>query len=1084
MRGFLKVLGVLTCVVLLPTAVFAQSAGASIAGVVKDTSGAVLPGVTVQVASPAMIEKVRETVTDGSGQYRFVDLRPGTYTVTATLTGFNTFKRDNLEVSGTGVLSIPVEMKVGAIEETVTVSGETPVVDLQSTVKERVMSKDVIEALPTGRMYNSLGVLIPSVNSSARDVGGNLGDTMASLTSHGSSGNDSRVLQNGLNVMTLQTAGGNIGGMVPNTNAAQEVAIDTSAASAERSAGGVSINFIPRDGGNTIRGSMFATGAYEGQQASNFTQDLQDQGLTLVNKYKLNWDFNPGVGGPVLKDKLWYYYTYRNNGAFNYAAGMFYNTNEFLPNVYTYSPNANRPALSQHGDWYDSQLRMTWQMDPKNKFAGTWDQQYYCKCPNGISATTAPEAANDRRFPTQQLLHAEWWSPLTSKILIEFVALHRTERWGNMDLRPTSQGGSLNVTAAQYALYSQMIGVTQTNGTVGVPNGLAFHGPGGNFNNNWVPNYTYRYAVSYITGAHAFKVGGEDAFGYVASTSYLPSLDALNRPVRYRISGSGPLNNAPVFDQVTIQEQPVTTKQDVNHNFGLFAQDRWTMDRLTLTGGIRYDWFVSSVPSQTLGPSSIGRPGAVFPEIPDAQNMKDWTPRMGAAYDLRGDGKTAVKVSLNKYVAGQGGGSLTGSASPIGKLTGSSSRTWNDANGNAIVDCDLTNAAKNGECTNTGSVSFNTLTVPGATPDNPSGLTDFNARRGWGIRSYNWEFSAGVQREIMPRVSMDISYFRRWFGNFTATDNLNVAPSDFRTFNIVTPLDTRLPGGGGQTVTGFSDFTNVAAATVAANNRTVFTDDIGANQVDHWNGVDVNINARFQNGLLLQGGTSTGRHYTNNCDVSALLPESLGNNPQSYCNQMEPFRTQVKAVAAYTLPRYASLPSTMAMVFQNIQIAGTFQSIPGNELNATYSMTAAEFANPLLSDLATQTGCLDNGAGGTGLPRAAGLCNGATKTVAINSPVTVYDNRQNQLDMRLGKILRFGRTRTTVNFDVFNVFNDNTVLSRNNSLSKTAGNGILNGQVQPNGSQLLQADGLPHTLWAPTSILQARFFKISATFDF
>ncbi|MGB7219093.1 MAG: carboxypeptidase-like regulatory domain-containing protein, partial [Vicinamibacterales bacterium] len=163
MRGYLAVLGALAGSVLLSTAAFAQ--GGSIAGVVRDTSGAVLPGVTVEAASPALIERVRSAVTDGSGQYRIVDLRPGTYTVTATLTGFNTFKRDGIDVSGSGVFTINAELKVGAIEESVTVSGETPVVDLQSTTRERVMSKDVIDALPTGRTYFALGVLVPGVNS-------------------------------------------------------------------------------------------------------------------------------------------------------------------------------------------------------------------------------------------------------------------------------------------------------------------------------------------------------------------------------------------------------------------------------------------------------------------------------------------------------------------------------------------------------------------------------------------------------------------------------------------------------------------------------------------------------------------------------------------------------------------------------------------------------------------------------------------------------------------------------------------------------------------------------------------------------
>jgi hypothetical protein len=1114
MRGFLKVLGLLICVVLLPTGVFAQSAGASLAGVVKDTSGAVLPGVTVTVASEALIEKMRETVSDGTGQYRFVDLRPGTYTVTATLTGFNTFKRDNIELSGTGVFTIPVEMKVGAIEETVTVSGETPVVDLQSTVKERVMSKDVIAALPTGRMYNSLGVLIPSVNSSSRDVGGQLGDTMASLTAHGGSGGDQRVLQNGLNVMTLQTGGGNIGGMVPNTNAAQEVAIDTSAASAERQTGGVTVNFIPRDGGNTIRGSMFATGAYQSQQASNLTQALQDQGLVSLSNYKMNWDFNPGVGGPIMKDKLWYYYTYRNNGAQQYAAGMFYNQNEFLPNNYQRVPNPSRPGLAIHGDWWDSELRLTWQMDPKNKFAGTWDQQYYCRCPNGVSSTVSPEAGNDRRFPTQQLLHGEWWSPLTSKILIEFVALHRTERWGNMDLRPTDQGGSLNVTPAQYALYPQMIGVTQTAGD-SIPS-VVFHGPSAIFNNNWVPNYTYRWAVSYITGAHAFKVGGQDSFGYILQNNYIPTLDpgsasegGIQRPVRYTFSTT----NTP--SSVTVFQTPYTTKVDQNHDMGLFVQDRWTLDRLTLTGGVRYDWNTGEIPGQDLAASTLGRPAIHFDGIQHANNYMDWTPRAAAAYDLFGDGKTAVKVSLNKYVAGLTANGIAAGANPIGRLTNSASRNWTDTNGNFIVDCDLTNAAVNGECTNAGSPPTAAQIAGGCPAAStalnclvPTALVDQGIRANadggalWNTRGYNWEFSAGVQRELIPRVSLDVSYFRRWFGNFTVTKNTSVTPADFRSFDIVAPVDARLPGGGGYPVTGFVDFNNLTAAKATAVNAVQLTDSLGANQIQHWNGVDVNINARLQNGLLLQGGTSTGRTYNNTCDVVALAPETLGNNPASFCQSTEPWLTQVKAVAAYTLPRYAQLPATLALVLENVQMAGTFQSIPGGAMQATYTMSAQntysgtgkpqnplgnELNDPALSTLAGLT-CT----GGA----APGLCNGSSKSVNLLAPTQVYDDRQNQLDLRVGKILRFGRTRTSLNFDIFNVTNANTVLSRNNAIARNLGfastaNNAAIVQTPAVGAVNQAPQGVlvggfntSNTLWTPTSVLQARFYKISATFDF
>ncbi len=1067
------------------------------AGVVKDTSGLVLPGVTVQIASPAMIEKVRDTVTDGTGQYRFVDLRPGTYSVTATLTGFNTFKRDNVEVSGTAVFTINADLKVGSIEETVTVSGETPVVDLQSTSRERVMSAEVLESLPTGRWYAHIGVLVPGVTSAGRDVGGTLDSMGGSLAAHGGPAGDQRITQNGLNVMTLQTGTGGVGGMLPNTTAAQEVAIDTTSASAERQTGGVNINFIPRDGGNTIRGSVFATGARESQQASNFTQDLKDQGLSVANKFKTNWDFNPGIGGPLMKDQLWYYYTYRNNGIYNYAAGMFFNFNEFTDprNIWTYQPNPARPALAAHGDWYDSQLRLTWQANAKNKLAGTWDQQYHCRCPNSVDGVTSPEAAFDRRFPTQRLLHGEWWSPLTSKLLLEFVALHRTERWGNMELRGQDQGGSLTITPAQYALYPQMIGVTQTNGTVDVPNGLRFHGPNGVFNNNYVPNYTYRAAVSYITGAHSLKIGMQDSFGYVTSTTYLNTLDAQNRPVRYRFASQ----NTP--DQVTVFQQPWTTKSDQNHDLGIFVQDRWTMDRLTLNGGARFDWYNSEVPGQVLAATTIGRPETHYDGILNTVNWRDITPRVGASYDVTGDGKTALKAYLNKYVGGQALGGLPGSANPIARLTSSSSRTWNDLNGDKVVNCDLNNRFANGECTNNGAAPTAAQLAAGCSDAAgalgctvPVALVDQSIRSSadggalWNTRGYNWEFSVGMQREILPRVSVDVSYFRRWYGNFTATDNQAVAPTDFDRIDVVAPLDSRLPAGGGNLITSYVDPKTAAIAARTAVNQVLLTDSIGANQIQHWNGIDVGVNARLQNGLLLQGGTSTGRQYTNTCEVSALLPETLGNNPQSFCEQTEPFRTQIKAVASYTLPRYSALPNTMALLLESVQLGATFQSIPGDFKSATYTMPNGEFCvggaaacDPAQPTFGTGTSTFAtrySDLAGTQVIAPRFISNtGATgnKTIALIQGSTVVDERQNQLDLRVGKIVRFGRTRTSLNFDIFNVTNANTVLSRNNSFSKTPSYNAATG-IGINNSVT--------SLWAPTSILQARFYKISATFDF
>src|SRR3954468_12915700 len=162
MRRLVQVVLVLSCVLVLPSIVFAQ---AGIAGNVKDSSGAVLPGVTVEASSPALIEKTRSVVTDGGGNYKIENVRPGTYSVTFTLPGFNTVKRDGIELTGSFVATVTADMKVGAIEETITVTGETPIVDIQSTARQQVLNKDVIEAIPTGRSYSALGVLLPGVNS-------------------------------------------------------------------------------------------------------------------------------------------------------------------------------------------------------------------------------------------------------------------------------------------------------------------------------------------------------------------------------------------------------------------------------------------------------------------------------------------------------------------------------------------------------------------------------------------------------------------------------------------------------------------------------------------------------------------------------------------------------------------------------------------------------------------------------------------------------------------------------------------------------------------------------------------------------
>ena len=239
------------------------SAQASIAGLVRDASGAVLPGVTVEASSPALIEKTRSVVTDGSGQYKVVDLRPGAYEVIFTLPGFSTVRRSGLELTGSFTATVNVELRVGAVEETITVTGAAPVVDVQSASQQRVLGKDIVDVIPSGRTHFEVATLIPGVQTSnTTDVGGTNAIALVNLTSHGGRTGDSRVTINGLSTQNAETSG-NSSGVLPNISGTQEITVDFAAGSAEMPNGGVRINVIPRDGGNTFKATFFANGTRE-----------------------------------------------------------------------------------------------------------------------------------------------------------------------------------------------------------------------------------------------------------------------------------------------------------------------------------------------------------------------------------------------------------------------------------------------------------------------------------------------------------------------------------------------------------------------------------------------------------------------------------------------------------------------------------------------------------------------------------------------------------------------------------------------------------------------------------------------------
>jgi hypothetical protein len=1030
MRALRTAVVVLSCLLIIPAVAYAQ---ASIAGTVKDASGAVLPGVNVEAASPVLIEKTRNVVSDGSGNYRIENLRPGSYTVTFTLTGFSTVKRDDVTVSGSGVTTADATLRIGAVAETITVTAESPVVDTSTTRKEVVLDHDIVQGLPSSRQYFTLARLAPGTVGGGSDVGGSSGiaDVGQSLTVHGSKNVDQRIMLNGVSIMTLQ-AGGNIGGQQPDAGSAAEIAVDTSSLSAEQATGGVRINFIPKDGGNTFGNSTFFTFANQSMQGNNYTDALKAAGLATPTQIDSNYDLNESIGGPIRRDKAWFWFSTRFNHS-NAFAGIFANANAYNPNAWTYAPDTSKPAENK-GVVQQNNLRITWQATPKIKIAGEQKMDTWCNCPMYISATRAPEAANDRRFPRLRQEHVEFSSPVTDRFLLEFVGMHLFERWGNMDLRSTDSGGSLD--AASAAAIQNMISVTEQS------SGLIYRSyaatPSGGLNNTLVPNYMYRVAASYVTGTHTFKAGWNDTFGYLQANNY------AYQPISYTF-----LNQAPT--SLTEYAAPFTTLQNEDHDFGAFAQDTYRLNRATITGALRYDWFKTSFPAQSVGagPALVGlaNRNISFPETNDL-NWKDLSYRMGMVYDLRGDGKSAVKVAANKYLLGQTLNGFGTTPNPINALQNNTTRSWTDSNHNFAVDCNLASpAAQNliasggDNCGAIANSAFGTA-IPGATFD-PDLLT------GWGHRPSNWEFSAGIQQQLPGRMSVEVSYYRRIWQNFPVVDNLLAAPSDFQQFTMTVPTDPRLPGGGGNQLTYYNINPNKFGQT---QNYNTLSDKYGA-EYEHWNGVDVSVNGRLQNGLRFQAGTSTGHTVADNCAVIAQLPEMLtfgptnaagtaasagAQLPTQFCHLEEPWLTGFKGLVVYTLPKV------------DVQLAATFRSTPGitNGGNAQPSGVAANLV---------ATNAYLGANSNLGRPLAG---NATNTTLQIINPDTTYLDRDNELDFRVGKVFKYRGMRSTVNLDLYNALNRSSILTANTAYALT------------------------NNVWdAPTSISNPRLLKISLTLD-
>jgi len=974
--------------VCLPAAAWAQTATtAAIAGVARDTSGAVLPGVTVEAASPALIEKVRTVVTDDRGLFRIVDLRPGVYTVTFTLPGFGTYKRDGIELETAFTATVNAELKVGALEETVTVSGQAPIVDTQNVMAREVFTKQTVDALPVGLntgMYATLipAAKVPTTDSGATgglDVGGTQSERSTSVfTVHGGT-NDMSLTQDGLQ---FTRGGGGATTWSMNRLAMQEVNVQVGGITAESGSGGIQLNVVPKEGANRFSGSFVLDGTTERFQSDNIDDRLRARGVTGSPTVRRVYNAGGAFGGPIKQDTLWFYTTHRKWDTSQWLPGKYYNATQGTP---VFTPG----ELASSNDFYRSHtLRTTWQASARNKVNFTYEYQNNCNCLiRLIAQNRAAEAVGDH-FYSHQFPQVSWSFPATNKLLFEAGAAALLSPRHNEIIRGSKPEDIPIIELSTGFAYNAR--------------GDAVSASGGGHGTQQEAQANQRFAVSYVTGTHNFKTGiFQEGIGS-------DSLWELNQSLTYRFR-----NGAPNSLIQWVSPQGTSDRARV---LGLYVQDQWTVKRLTANLGLRYDQYWAWVPDTDI-PAGRFVGARHYDQTSNLLSFKDINPRVGAAYDLFGDGKTALKGFVGRYVIGRGAG--TGNANPAAAIVLSATRTWNDTNGNFAPDCSFTNLALNDECGAVNNVNFGNATVRNVTVDKAVNF-------GFGNRDYTWQSSVSFARELRQGVGLDVGYFRTWYGNQTYQDNTLVTPADFDQFCLTAPVNSRLPGGGGNQICGLYDIKASKFGQVSNVQNLA-----GGRRSRVFDGVDISMNARFGQGGTIAGGVALGNTVVDDCAAAVdnpaqgqiLTGSATPVAAQRFCQTTVGWGddVQFKGFGAYPLP-------------WDLQASANFQVTPGPVILADLVATNAELARAL------------------GRPTST-----ATTTIALIEPYTMFENRTTLLDLRFSRKFRMGSSRVvTGNFDMFNALNSNSLQGINTQYGSSWLDGLntLSGRLFRFGVQL------------------------------
>jgi len=880
MGAFALRLGTLLVVVLglFPGVAAAQS---TISGVVTDSSGAVLPGVTVEAASPALIEKTRSALTDDQGRFTIIELRPGVYSVTFTLAGFRPVSREGIQVTANVSVPVNAELQLGSVAETIVVTGSTPMVDVQQAAQRQVLGREELDALPTARSFLSTGVVVPSVKISRPDMGGIQVGQASYLSARGRSANDDSVEVDGLDVRIsngISQSGYNNFGTV------QEVTYQTSSIGADSPAGGVRINMIPREGGNTFRGDIFVGGSYNGWQSNNLTPELIAAGLQTPDELRYLFEVTPSVGGPIKKDRLWFFASGKFNELKVHPAGArFFDTGE--------------PGYTVN-DLHNVSGRVTWQASPRNKISGYIDRWF--KSQDHTTAFTAGDGfapgvdwgTATSTYPSHNsyLGYVKWTSPLSNRLLLE-------TGFSTVQF-PTEFSTPLPGIVKPFGTPEWFAGALRRDLLLNTFVGQS------NFSEQFAeqPAYVGSGAVSYVTGSHNAKGGIQ--YRFANSNTSAPGANAhLTQQFRNTVA-----------DSVLVYALPHNVNLSINE-FAAYGMDSWVMRRLTVNLGLRVDRFSGRVNAAST-PAGRFVGARSFPETKPVNPFFDASPRLSAVYDLFGNARTALKFSANKYLTQL-------SALYFNPFAPNSSapdtRIWLDRDlipgtvnpSTAVLPTNGDRIAQDNEIGPSGNNRFGLAPEQRADPDLQ--------------REYSWDYAASVQHEIVPRLSATAGWY------YSRTYNSQQALNVLRQLTDYTPFQTPNPYNTAETLTLFRlDPTKVGTV----DNVTINSD------INHrdYQAVEASITSRLTPGGVINFGWSMERNRRVSCDTR-------NPNQLRFCDQTGelfqelgavssiPYRNEFKFFMAQELPYKFNVGLTIMSFAGNLLIpvgAGTAANPAGS----------------------------------------------------------------------------------------------------------------------------------------------------------